>query len=200
MPYRNGPAYDVFLTWGGRKVGLILHRDGAGNVAFWPSLAVPVVEQQYTGTYGYEMTSSEDDVPIPFDDFEEGAGYLDDPYEETFLRFTARLGATYEFSRHMEVSQGRWYKSPVANTTANISTDAPFKFFESPTLGFFCIADQKIFQLTSAATWTLREDNGLANYSDIIGLKNNELYAAIDGDEYQFSTDGETWTDFSDTA
>lgn len=198
MGYRDSPSYDVYLEYGGRKVGLILHRDGAGNVAFWPSLAVPVVEQQYTGTYGYEMTSSEDDVPISFDTFEEGAGYVDDPNEETFLRFSERLGKTYEYSRYMEVSQGRWYKSPAQNDTSGISAKAPSKFLEHP-LGFFCIADDSIYEL-STTTWTEREDNGLANYSDIVGFESAQIVAAIEGDEYQYSADGVTWTDFSDAA
>lgn len=184
----------MYLEWGGRKIGLRLHRDGAGNVAFWPSLAVPVVEQQYTGTYGYEMTSSEDDVPISFDSFEYGAGYVDDPNEETFLRFTERLGKTYEYSRFCEVSQGRWYKSPVQNDTSGISTKTVSKFLEHP-LGFFAIAEDVIYEL-SGTTWTARETNGLAkDYIDILGFSSALLLATITTDEYQVSTDGVTWTD-----
>lgn len=181
--------YDLYLSYDGRKVGLLLHRDEAGNVSWFPSLAPDLQPQFETGTYGYEQVPSQTDIPLSFEIFSLGAGFQDDPNE------TPQAGARgYSHSRGVDGSEGdRAYLSHRQVTTTGIAAQ-PVKFFQAATLGFFVIAAEFIYEWTGAA-WTERDDNGVGNdYTDIIEF-NGVLYAAAGSSTaYTFSTDGITWT------
>lgn len=192
-PQDNG-NYDLFIEYDATRIGLILHRDTAGNVQWYPSLAPALQPQYQTGEYGYELTPSEVSIPLSYQDFRLGAGYEDD------LNASPLAGPrSYSYSRGVDVSEGtRGYPSPLQVAITGIAV-APVKFIET-SLGLFCIAGRYIYELsTQPATWTQRADAGVGNaWTDIIEYK-SVLFAAMgNGGSYQYSSNGTVWTAYSD--
>ena len=191
---RDLGAYDAFLEYGGRKVGLLLARDGDKNVQFSPALAPSLQPQYRTDSYGYEQTPSEIDIPYAFQDFSLGAGFEDDPNDSPS---TAPRG--YSYSQGVDASErSRLYLSPLRNALSAGVDQALTQFLLSNTLGYFCIGGDEIYEF-AAGNWTSRDSGGGTNYTHIAEM-DGVLYAARGSSaDYKYSTDGTTWTAFTDS-
>ncbi len=199
----SGPTdrgdYDLFMEYDSVRIGLILHRQ-QGAVQWYPTLAPALQPQFETGDYGYELTPSEVSIPLAYQDFSRGAGYEDD------RNSSPQAGArSYSYSRGVDLSEGtRGYLSPLQVADTGIAA-APVKFYES-SLGYHAIAGRFVYELTTApGTWTQRLDSGSANttFTDIIEYKGVLFVAAAGGsapDEYYYSADGVTFTQYSDAS
>ena len=187
--------YDLFLSYSGTTFGLLLHRNDRGEVSWFPGLAPDLQPQFETGSYGYEQVPSQTDIPLSFQNFTLGAGFQDDPNE------TPQAGVRgYSHSRLVDASEGDRAYCAVAQTTTTGIASPPVKFFHASTLGFFALAGTSIEEWTGSA-WTERDDasGDGEDYTDIIEL-DGILYAARGaGADYKFSTDGISWTAFTDS-
>lgn len=197
MNYRDQGNHDLFLEYDGTIVPLRLRRDQNGAVAWYPTVAPMSQEQFKTGDYGYENTPSEVDVPLSYQDLSIGAGFVDDANESP----TAGP-RSYSHSRGVDLSErGRMYLSPlrVADSGGSGAAIAPVKFIVS-SKGVHRLAGRYIDELTSApGTWTNRADAGVGNvFYDIIEYKGYLFATRGNGGSYMYSSDGITWTAYSD--
>lgn len=192
--------YDLFMEYDSVRFGIILHRDEAGNIQWYPSLAPSLQPQFQTGEWGYELTPSEVSIPLSFQNMSGGAGYEDD------LNSSPMAGPrSYSYSRGVDMSEGtRAYLSPLQVADTGIAA-APVKYLVS-SKGTHVIAGRYIYELTTApGTWTQRLDSGSANttFTDIIEYK-SYLFAAAGGGSapasYYYSSDGVTFTQYTDAS
>ena len=150
--------------------------------------------QQNVNPFSAQSLPQEIDVPVTFADFAGGVGH-DHPHGGSDLDLDV-----YNYSQGIDAS---WpdvlYLSPERRSMTGIST-APVKFYVS-SLGTFCLNGQYIHEWdVSAQEWTQRDAAGAAlAYTDIIEM-DAVLYAALGNDGYKYSTDGITWTTFTDTS
>lgn len=193
---RDLGSYDLFLEYSGRKVGLILAKDEAGNIIYSPALAPNLQPQFRTGSFGYEQTPSEIDIPLAWEDFSLGCGFEDDPNESP-----AAGPRGYSHSRGIDASERtRLYLSPERQSLSAGIDQAPTKFYFSSSLGFYALAGTSIYYWTGG---NFEEKNDASadavNYVDIIEM-DGVLYASRGGSaDYKYSTDGATWTAFTDS-
>jgi hypothetical protein len=191
---RDLANYDLFLEYDGVTRGLILHRTAEGNVSWFPGLAPALQPQFQTGDWGYELTPSEVDIAFSWQDLSKGAGFTDDPNG-----VVTPGPRPYSYSRGIDASEGtRLYLSPLQVADTGIAA-APVKYIES-SLGTYVIAGRFIYELTAApGTWTQRDDLGAGKaYTDIIEYKGVLFAAAGNDSSYKYSTDGTTWTTYTD--
>lgn len=190
-------SYDLFLEYDGVRVGLILHRDKSGNVAWYPTLAPSLQPQFQTGDYGYELTPSEVSIPLSYQNWSRGAGYEDDQNESPMS------GArSYSYSRGVDLSEGtRAYLSPLVVADTGGSNVAAIKFFECP-LGLFRYGGRYIDELTGQpGTWTQRADAGNGNqFYDLIYYKGYIFASRGNTAGYFYSNDGSSWTTYTDSS
>ncbi|MEE8385765.1 MAG: hypothetical protein V3S01_07600, partial [Dehalococcoidia bacterium] len=183
-------TYDLFLEYDGLKYGLILHRDEGGNPAWFPGLAPDLQPQFGTGGYGYELTPSQIDIPLSWQDFGKGAGFQDDPDETPNANSRA-----YSYSRCVDASErGRVYLGPLQNDLAGVAAcDNPEKFWHFSEGGIFLIAGNAIYEYVAACdTWTSRQATADGNAIDITEF-NGVMYVSQAGGAYYYSTCGTTW-------
>ena len=160
---------------------------------FSPALAPSLQPQYRTDSYGYEQTPSEIDIPYAFQDFSLGAGFEDDPNESPS---TAPRG--YSYSQGVDASErSKLYLSPLRNALAAGVDQAATKFFLG-SYGYYAIAGDEIMEW-SAGNWVSRDSAGAVSYTDIMEM-DGVLYAARGTSaDYKYSTDGTTWTAFTDS-
>ena len=193
-------VYDIFLSFNSNKVGFVLGKDQEGNKRYWPGLAPVLAQQINTGSFSYEQLPSEIDVPVPMEHWD-SAGVVDSEFGHTGANYNG-----YHYSQNIDASSGtRLYLSPerqaaLENDQTAIAA-APTKFADT-SLGFFMLAGAYIYEFDQGAgEWIERDDASVAavDYKDIIEM-DAVLYATRgSGADYKYSTDGITWTAFTDS-
>lgn len=204
MVLARGPRahgnYDFTLEYDGQVMPFVLHRDGDGNPLWFPTLAPSLQPQFQTGDYGYELTPSEVDIPLSYQDFSLGAGFDDDLNESP-----GPGPRSYSYSRGVDASEGtRLYLSPLQVAGSGVAA-ASTKTIKT-SLGTFKIAGRYVYELTTAPdAWTERYDTGTANtlITDIIEYKGVLFIARAGGAtpaSYAYSSNGTAWTVYSDAS
>ena len=196
--------YDLWLEHTSLKIGLVLARDEDGATRFWPQLAPAFAPQIDTGEFSYRRRPSEIDLPIPFEHWRV-AGIVDevtpDEQDEPLQGIP-----TYYYSRGIDASnQRRLYLSPalqaVLENDATAIAAAPVQFADT-SLGFFMLAGAYIYELDQLNGQWVQRDNASADgqsYTHLVEM-DATLYAARGSSvDYKYSTDGITWTAFTDS-
>ena len=198
-------AFDFRLTIDGVTYGLHLAED-ANGVRQWNDGLTPMLAPQFrTNNFGYDHVPPEIEVASVAEDWTEGAGF------RHLIGTQAVRMLRYEYSRGLDLSYAdRVFISPqeqtglVGSSYAAISA-APSGFLYSPSLGFFMRAGAYIYEwdvTASPARWEQRDDatgtfSG-ASFTDFTEL-DGVLYAPRGTSaDYKYSTDGVTWTAFTD--
>lgn len=189
-------AADLYIQFDGMNYPLILARDENGKKQLGDGVAPLVAPQFRTTGYGYEHTPPEIEVIENFQHYAAGAGY--ERSEGNNLR--------YNFTRGIDFSWGMGIvalkRQAILESDGTAIAAAPTKFYAS-SLGLYMLAGAYIYEWDLGSTaWVLRDDatgtfSGAA-YTDMIEL-DGVLYAARGTSaDYKYSTDGVTFTAFTD--
>ena len=193
--------YDFYLTIDSNDYGFLLAEQN-GVELYNDGLAPFITPQFRTESFSYDHVPPEIEVPLAAESWEAGAGYD--------LSATGGNVSTnrYAYSRGLDLShEGRIFISPKQQTaltsTGAAIAAAPVKFVQT-SLGFFMLAGAYIYEYDASAVttskWIARDDasaDGQA-YKDMVEL-DGTLYAARgSAADYKYSTDGVTWTAFTD--
>lgn len=191
--------YDFRLTIDGKEYGFILaEQDGVKQYS--ESLAPFITPQFRTEGFGYDHTPPEIEVPSVSEDWFGGCGY-----DLSASGGSVTSNNRYNYSQGLDLSHNdRIFVSPKRQTTlesdGSAIAAAPTKFYNS-SLGLFLLAGAYIYEYDlTTATWVERDDasGDAVNYKDITEL-DGVLYASRgSGADYKYSTDGTTWTAFTD--
>ena len=192
MPHLNSYGidsnYDVWLEHSSKKIGYKLSHDETGNPLITESIATFVAPQISQGSYSYESTAAEVNVPIAYEDWRGGCGFV-------FAPQTSLAKLVYAYATGIDASwPNRLYVAP-AKQTGGSTTQAPIKFVYS-SFGTHVMTTRYIMEWTGAA-WTTRLDNGGKTNQDLIEYKNSRntyLVLVLSDDNYYISTDGITFT------
>ena len=199
-PTLDSRTADIYLEWGGVKMGYRLVNSAEGNVSgYRPGLAPDLAPQQRTTPFSYEHEDPRVDIPVAFEDFRGGAGT--ERAESGFGPGETPIATQrYNYAKGLDLSwPNRLYLSPEQQTTSGVAA-APFAFSET-SLGIFVTAGRYLYEL-SATTWTQRHDLGAdkAFTGGVVEFSESNdaavLVAATGAsDIYVYSTDGITWSD-----
>lgn len=187
--------YDIWLEHSSAKVGYRLARDENGNVMLSTGSAPFTAQQIYTGKFSLESVNANVTVPMSFEDWSGGAGFLDADLSDP------NGSKIYYYSGNIDTSwPNRLMIGPEVQTGGS-TTEAPVKFLYS-SLGLFCMTTRYVLEWTGAA-WTQRLDAGSTiALTDIVEYKNSlgtYIVVGADGAFYYISSDGinfaasETW-------
>ena len=200
MAQPSKSAYDFYLTIDSVKYGFMLaEQDGVKQLN--DGLAPFISPQFATGSYSIEDTPPEIEVSSVAERLSDGCGYD--------LGAVGGGSATtrYNYSRGLDLShEDRIFLSPLQQpaleSDATAIAAAPVRFLHS-SLGFFMLAGAYIYKFDlTTGTWVQKDDatgtfSGVA-YKDIVEL-DGVLYASRGSTaDYKYSTDGNTWTAFTD--
>lgn len=194
----SGEAWDFALTIDGTKY--LLDLAAQEGVKQWSEGLAPMLSPQVLSTgFGYEHVPPQIEVPLTVEDLTQGAGY------STAVRDHQET-AKYSYSRGVNASYGdKWYVSDALQSMQLASgseiSAAPVTFLDS-SLGFFAAAGAYIYEWdVGALEWAERDDasGDSVNYTSLVEL-NGVIYAARgSGADYKYSSDGTSWTAFTDT-
>lgn len=203
MSHLGSPNYDFTLTMGGKTYGYMLFTDPQTGQKHWnEGLAPLLTPQQRITEFSYEHIPPEIDVPVAFEDWTEGAGFVEHTAGVALgaqgTPATSNSPRGYNYSQGIDLSWGnRAYMSP-ARQADNASTGgaiaaAPTRNWYSSTFGMWCFAGIYLYKYDlSTGTWVLKDTAGGA-YTSLAEL-NGVMYASITEAAYRYSTDGATWT------
>ena len=191
----DSSPYDCWLEYDSVKIGYrVLDENGikAWRQGFAPAIAPQVRES----TYSYQHQPPEIDIAVPFEDWRSGGGFTD--------AISERSQRGYNYARGIDLSwPHRAYVSPARRNAligaAEIAA-APVKFWDG-TDGFFVIAGQYVYEWTvSSQDWTVRNDAtaDATNFTDFVEMDGTNYVGRGDSQDYKYSTDGITWTAFTD--
>lgn len=194
MPLDSG--YDFLLTVDGNETGLLLATDPrTGEMVWGEGFAPSLAPQVRTDAFSLSHVPPEIEVLITWENWTDGAGFQDD--DGGLQKPLAR----YNYSQGVDAS---WLEAGLVlsferQDSSGISA-APVRFFRN-SLGVFAIAEDDIFEWnTTTLTWDTRDSGGGVNYTDMAEL-DGVLYAArAAGTTYKYSTNGISWTAFSDAS
>ena len=185
---------DFYLEIAGTEYPLFVAKEN--GLKLWGDGYAPMLAPQVRTTgFGYEHVPPEIEVVEPFEDFRGGAG------------FERALGARdrYTYTRGIDLSWERegslaLEQRAVLESDSTAIAAAPTKLVYT-SLGLFLLAGAYIYKWSiTTPSWVLKDDAsaGVASYTDLTEL-DGVLYAARGGSvDYKYSTDGETWTAFTD--
>ena len=191
---RDTSVMDFWLEYESVKIGYRLLEEN-GIKAWRQGFAPAIAPQVRDSAYSYQHQPPEIDIAVPFEDWRSGSGFTDES--------AGRHG--YNYSRGIDFSwPHRAYPSP-ERQEAQLSGGtelpaAPVAFWDGSD-GFFVLDGQYIHEWTvSSQDWAERNDAtaDATNYTGISEL-DGTLYAGRgDSVDYKYSTDGITWTAFTD--
>lgn len=198
--------YDMVLTIGSKDYGYQLWTDPNGQKHWNEGLAPLIAPQQRITEFSYEHIPPEIDMPAAFENWSMGAGYTEflakQAYANGFYQLNSNTPKTYNYAQGVDASwENRLYLSPdsvsdLVSTGGEVAA-APTFFFNSLTFGMWAICAQYMYKydLTSAS-WVLKNTASAAVRS--MTELNGVLYASVTSAAYIYSTDGTSWTAFSD--
>ncbi len=173
------------------------HQDEKGNKAFGDGLAPMLTPQARTTGFGYEHTPPEVEVIAAFETFKGGAGFDLENGDHTVYSHTRGIDMSWEDNAVVALK-----RRAVLESDGTAIGAAPVDLFLS-SLGLFMLAGAYIYQWDLSTTaWVQRQDStatfsGVA-FKDMIEL-DGVLYASRGSTaDYQYSTNGTTWTAFTD--
>lgn len=191
-------GYDFLLTIDGVEYGfMVAEEDG---IEQWGDGLAPFITPQFrTDPYGYDHTPPEIEVPVVAEDWSGGAGY------EQIQAGNNTQTNIYNYSRGIDASHNeRLFASPQRQTMLESDGTAiaaqPTKFLKTSD-GFFMIAGAYIYEWDiSSQTWVQRDDASAdgVDYKDIADLDGTIYVSRGTGADYKYSTDGVTFTAFTD--
>ena len=210
MSHLGSPGYDFTLTFGGNTYGYMLYTDPETGQKHWnEGLAPLLTPQQRITEFSYEHIPPEIDVPVAFEDWSDGAGFV----EHSATQTTNSLGNNsassnsprgYNYSQGLDLSWGnRIYVSP-ERVSVPPSTSlgaialgaAPARYWYSTTFGLWMLAGHYLWKYDlTTTTWVLKltGTSSAFPFNNLAEL-NGVLYLAVEGDAYRYSTDGDAWT------
>lgn len=199
-------AYDFSLTVGDTTLGLMLAKDENGNKIWNEGVSPLATAQTRLDPFSYESIPVDIDHPISFEDYSSGGG---------FQSFNSTGKVTgYNYSRGLDLSDGdSIFLSPRINRysyTFSLGTASQQKFQKVAvtSLGVFACDfahpqsslghGGKIYKFnTQNQVWDEVEVQADTNFSDIAEL-DGVIYVAAGTDQYYYSSDGTTWTQYTD--
>ena len=194
----NSSAFDFSLTIDGTEYGFFVAEEN--GIEQWGDGLAPFITPQFrTDPYGYDHTPPEIEVPVVAEDWTGGAGY-----DQISSLKDSQINV-YNYSRGMDLSNvDRIFASPQRTSMLESDETAiggqPTKFLQT-SLGFFMLAGQYIYEWdVSSQRWAQRNDASAdaVDFKDIVEL-DGTLYASRGSTvDYKYSTDGVTWTAFTD--
>lgn len=195
MPLRSAEHFS--LTIDSIVYPFVVDTDDAGSLRLNDGIAPMLAPQVRTAGFGYDHTPPNIEVVEPAEQWSEGAGF--DRQEG--------VAGRYNYTRYIDVSWGRAFLQLERQTTLESDGTAiggtPVKLLYSATLGLFLLAGMYIYKWDlSSMSWVQKDDasGDAVNYVDIIEM-DGVLYASRgSATAYKYSTDGTTWTAFSDSA
>ena len=194
MPYKA--AADFHLTIEGVQYPFFLATDENGNKQWNDGVAEMVTSQFRTGVFGYEHIPPDIEVIEPFESYIAGCGHEGaDSGMSGFYNYTRGIDRSYGGLSLLSLK-----RNAVLTDTGGAIAATPTGFLVC-SLGLFMWAAASIYQfdlVTSA--WVLRESGGGTNYTQLLEL-DSVIYAFRGaGVAYKYSTNGSTWTTFTDAA
>lgn len=200
------PQYDMTLTVNGKDYGYQLWEDPNGQKHWNEGLAPLITPQQRISEFSYEHIPPEIDLPAAFEDWSLGSGYTEfrstQQLASGFYQLNSNTPKVYNYSQGVDASwSNRIYMSPLRNITyASTGGDlasTPSFFYSSVQFGLWCVAGIYLYKYDlSSKSWVLKYTAAAAitSLAEVSGV----LYVSITGSAYVYSTNGNTWTAFSD--
>lgn len=188
-------SYDFKLTIDSVDYPFFLAKDANGVKQWNDGLAPMLAPQVRTTGFGYEHIPPDIEVIESTEGFPGGAGYSFTDSNRTVYNYARGLDTSWEDRILVSLKQNTILESDGTAIAA-----APTKLFYS-SLGLFLLAGAYIYEYDLSTTRWIQRDNASGDstsYTDIIEL-DSVLYAARgDSKDYKFSSDGITWTAFTD--
>jgi hypothetical protein len=178
MSFKDPTAPDVVFEHGGQGLGFKLVKSEDGSLMWFPTLIPENVSEQTSGPFSYDDRPKSVSQPISFDTWDGGCGVENAPAGTT-------RSNTYAYTRGIDPSWGELCLSP-ERTAFTGMTEAPTKFYRSPTHGWYALSATNVWRL-SAGEWVSVYTPAAAP-TDIIEYGNSTatyLFLAM-GDSQQF--------------
>ena len=197
-------AADFYLTVEGVEYPMFLALDENGNKQMGDGLAPTIAPQVRTSGFGYDHIPPNIEIMAPFERFTGGCGFskprpVSDGVVHGSRFYDYSRGADLSFDDAMVVALER---RAMLESDGTAIAAAPDGFFDS-TLGFFMWAGAYIYEWDLATVAWIQRDDATATfsgaaYTDMAEL-DGVLYAARgNAADYKYSTNGTTWTAFTD--
>ena len=193
----NRSGADFSLTIEGVLYPFLVAKDAQGHKQWNDGVAPMLASQMRTGTFGYEHTPPEIEVIEPFESWSGGAGF--DLADGRRDRYNYSRGIDLSWEDYAFVALER---RALLESDATAIAAAPVHFAYT-SLGLFMLAGAYIYEFDlSSLAWTQRDD-ATGTFSGAAYVQMAELdgvlYASRGASaDYKYSTDGVTWTAFTD--
>jgi hypothetical protein len=177
--------YDISLEHGGTRKGYELARNENDEPQFSAGLVDPVIPQQASGDFGYNTQPFKVNTHITFENWRRGAGvHIEEP--------GALSSSAYSYSQGVDLSWGsRAYISPSRNASTDLTAAWVEAQFTSD--GVMVLVADELWEWTGAG-FTARSFAAGTTPKSIIEFEGNEFVAMGSGGDYEYSSDGVTWT------
>lgn len=181
------PPQSISLTHSSTQRFFKIAQGENGALQYQAGTAPFTASQIYSGRFSLESVNANIDVPISFQNWRGGAGYVEAELSKP------GLDEVYHYSRGVDLSwPNRMYLSPQLQTGAAVTSSTPLKFVRS-TLGLFAFNTRYIYEWASS-TWTERWDMGAgASITDMLQYSNTRgtyLVVCLAGQPPMWSVDG----------
>lgn len=189
---------DFSLTIASVEYPFVVAKDENGHKQWNDGIAPMLAPQMRTGDFGYEHIPPEIEVIEPFETWTEGAGFDLAHASKTRYNYSRRVDLSWEDYAFVALKR----RSALESDGTAIAA-APVQFFYSPTHGLFMLAGAYIYEWDlPTTTWVQRDDaTGTFSGAAYIDLKelDGTMYASRGASaDYEYSTNGTTWTAFTD--
>lgn len=185
MAFRDDNAPDVVIEHSGVQVDYQL-AEGENGLQWFATFLdeIPTESHNSPSTYSYNDAPATISQVLAFEDWSDGAGYVDAPAGTSSF-------SGYSYSRGVDASEGRLILSPSKQTMEG--TSAAFNgYYISPTFGTYGWTTTGLYKL-SAGEWVLKYTGG-GTITDLIEYGNSTdvyLFLAMGtASDVVYSTDG----------
>lgn len=189
---------DFALTIEGVLYPFVVAKDPQTGQKQWNDGLVPMLAPQVRTTdFGYAHVSPEIEVVEPFESWEEGAGFDLASGSKNRYNYSRGIDLSWEDCAHVALERRALLESDGSAIAA-----APVLFFYT-SLGLFMLAGAYIYEFDLSSLAWVQRDDATGTFSGAAYVQMAELdgvlYASRGASaDYKYSTDGVTWTAFTD--
>ncbi|KKL56969.1 hypothetical protein LCGC14_2240110, partial [marine sediment metagenome] len=180
-------APTIGIEYNGVRKDFVVAPDEDGGFQWFEGLVEPIVAQQSGGGFGYHSQPFKVNTPITFEEWSGGCGV---EYERPGTFTTTKYSHTF----NVDLSWGRrGYLSPERQASTDLTADWVRIAFTSK--GVFVLVADEVWEWDSGGPGFVSRISGAGTTPTDIVEYGDSIYVAMgDGNDYQYSSDGTSWT------